>query len=95
MTVQTTFLTHAKPNELPVAEITEINRSGSSPSLELRVNIGGQDHDVLLPLDALHNYGVSGSEVADVIVRELPQIREALEDVKSQLLAFAARIPNR
>ncbi len=64
------------PTEPPVAKITRINRPpGSSPSLELQVSIGGLDHKVLLPLDALEDRGLSGPAA----VEELRGIRAALE----------------
>ncbi len=43
-----------------------VNRPpGSKPSLELQVNIWGQDCEVLLPLDALEDYGLLGSAAVE------------------------------
>ena len=39
------------------------------------MNIGGQDHNILLPLDAIREYDVGGPAV----VAELRQIRESLD----------------
>ncbi len=72
--------TYDKPGPAgpPVAKITRINRSpGSRPTLELQVNIGGQDCDIVLPLDALEDRGLSGPAA----VEELRAIRAALEDL--------------
>ncbi len=66
-----------KPAELPRAKIINYNPAspGSSATLELQVNIEGQDHSILLPVDALNNHGLSGPAA----VEELRGIREALD----------------
>ena len=60
---------------------SRISATGSkdekSQALELQVNIEGQDHDILLPLDALNDYGLLGPAA----VAELRGIREALGDL--------------
>ena len=68
---------HPDPAEPPIAKIVGINRTGPSPSLELRVKIRDQDHDALLLLDALEDYGLSGPAA----VEELRAIRVALVDL--------------
>lgn len=50
------------------------SKVGQTEGLELQVNIEGQDHDILLPLDALNDYGLTGPAA----VAELRGIREAL-----------------
>lgn len=53
----------------PIATIVGLNRSGSSPSLELRVNIEDRDHVCVLPLDALRDYEMSGPAAVDALSR--------------------------
>ena len=53
------------------------SKDGKSQALELQVNIEGQDHAVLLALDALNDYGLSGPAA----VKELRGIRLALESL--------------
>ena len=70
------------PAEPAKAEIIKVNRNESrrtesTPSLELRVKIEGQDHDVWLSLDALEENGLSGLAA----VEELRRIRTALEEL--------------
>ena len=61
---------------LPVAKVVMLSppRRKLNATLELQVNIGGQDHNILLPLDAIREYDVGGPAV----VAELRQIRESL-----------------
>ena len=63
--VQSEYRNDSRP--LPKAKIVQLNQSGSTPSLELRVNIEGQDHAILLPLDALTSYELSGPAVATAL----------------------------
>ena len=64
---------------LPTAKVMGLNPgNGSTSSLELRVSIEGQDHDVLLPLDALDSYGLSGPAV----VVELRALQKALTNLR-------------
>ena len=70
------------PAEPAKAKIIKVNRNEgrqpeSTPSLELRVKIEDQDHDVLLPLGALEENGLSGPAA----VEELRRIRTALEEL--------------
>ena len=59
----------------PIAKVVGISPTRSSPTLELQVNIEGRDHNILLPLDALQDHGVTGPAA----VVELRGIRLALE----------------
>ena len=64
------------------AKIIKVNRNEgripeSTPSLELRVKIEDQDHDVWLSLDALEEIGLSGPAA----VEEIRLIRMALEEL--------------
>ena len=62
--------------DLPVAKVVMLSppRRKLNATLELQVNIEGQDHNILLPLDAILKYDVGGPAV----VAELRQIRESL-----------------
>ena len=60
--VQSEYRNDSRP--LPEAKIVRVNQNQSTPSLELRVNIAGQDHVCVLPLDALASYELSGPAVA-------------------------------
>ena len=52
-----------------------IRKAGSSPDLELQVNIGGRDYRLVLPHDALRDHGIEGPAA----VEELRGIRTAIE----------------
>lgn len=58
----------AETSEIPVAKIVGLNQSGSTPSLELRVSIEGQDHDVGLPIGALASFGATDREAVEQIL---------------------------
>lgn len=86
MAIQDRYSIHPSAAEMPKAEIVSVNQgNGSSSTLELRVNIEGQDRGVLLPLDALEGHGLSGPAA----VEELRRIRVALERLVERLPATA------
>ena len=72
---------HKDAEAIPTATITGVNRTGSRPSLELRVNVEGRDHDIWLPLDALASFGATDREAAAglrEILRSLSRLEENL-----------------
>lgn len=68
-----------KPTKLPRATVINVleGSQGLSPSLELQVDIGGQDHNILLPLSELRTYGIGDQAV----VEELREIRDSVDHV--------------
>ena len=79
--IQTKYPDDSRPLTAKVVGLSQsgISATGSkdekSQALELQVNIEGQDHDILLPLDALNDYGLLGPAA----VAELRGIRQALQ----------------
>ena len=66
-------ITEAPIAELPEAEITDLlTLPDNSEALELRVNIAGQDQQIVLRLDALTNH-VSSDQV---VAKQLQKIAE-------------------
>jgi len=79
MTKTSTQKPHLSP---PVAKVIGFNEgNGSSSSLELQVNIEGQDHVLVLPHGELHDYGLSNPAV----VKELQKIRASIADGDASL----------
>ena len=76
-----------KTTELPKAEIINFNPSspGLSATLELRVSIEGQDHNILLPVDTLNDHGLSGPAA----VESLRDIQKAIQGMQSAFDTFA------
>ena len=81
-----------KRTELPKAKITGINRNRSSVSLALQVKIEDRDHDVLLPIDAIEGYGMTGPAAVEEI-RTIRMAIVALAETVGRLAQVAAR-PN-
>ncbi|MCY4218762.1 MAG: hypothetical protein OXE56_05775 [Gammaproteobacteria bacterium] len=75
--VQTKYGRYPDPVEAPVATAVKLITRNEKPLLELQVNIEGQDRNILLPLDALNNLGLSGL----VAAKEVALIRESLENL--------------
>jgi len=86
---QDSFQQYPDESPIPEAKVLRIIRGSpkESPALELQVKIGGRDRKILLRLDALEEFGLSGPAA----VEELRKIRRSLDDLTGGLLKYADR----
>ena len=83
MSVQKDYKIHADTSEPLEAKIKNvIRKQGSSPTLELQVNIGAQDHTILLPLSELDSHELP----SQAVIKELRKIRKVLDKLPGHLV---------